>query len=100
MIGFYIGGMGSKKRNFHKELMGRFGYEAEAQKIQDLFLDGKREEAIATVPNAFLDDIYLVGSVDRVRDRLQAWKDSPVTRILVPGNDLDGLRSNAELLMS
>jgi F420-dependent oxidoreductase-like protein len=98
MLGFYIGGMGSKKRNFHKELMGRMGYEAEANKIQDLFLEGKREEAIATVPSAFADEISLVGSLDRIKDRLEAWRDSPVTTISFAG-DTYTMQAMAELVL-
>jgi F420-dependent oxidoreductase-like protein len=99
MLGFYIGGMGAKDRNFHKELMGRMGYEAEAQKIQDLFFAGKRGEAIAAVPDAFADEISLVGPKDRIRDRLAAWRESAVTTLLVPGNDLETLRAMAELVL-
>ncbi len=100
MLGFYVGGMGHKKRNFHKELMGRMGYPAEAEKIQELFLDGKREEAIAAVPDGFIDEIYLVGSAERIRDRLQAWRESPVTTLVVSAPDVNSLRRTAELLMS
>jgi F420-dependent oxidoreductase-like protein len=99
MLGFYIGGMGAKDRNFHKELMGRMGYEAEAQKIQDLFFEGKRGEAIAAVPDAFADEISLVGPRERIRERLDAWRESRVTTLLVPGNDLDTIRAMAELVL-
>jgi F420-dependent oxidoreductase-like protein len=98
-LGFYIGGMGAKDRNFHKELMGRMGYEKEAQKIQDLFFEGKRAEAIAAVPDAFADEISLIGPKARIKERLQAWEESAVTTLLVPGNDLDTLRTVAELVL-
>ena len=98
-LGFYVGGMGSRKRNFHKELMGRMGYEAEAQRIQDLFFEGKRGEAIAAVPDAFVDEISLIGPKERIRDRLAAWKESPVTTISIGGGDLDVLRTIAELVL-
>src|SRR6188474_1181553 len=91
-LGFYIGGMGAKDRNFHKELMGRMGFAAEAQKIQDLFFEGKRGEAIAAVPDSFCDEISLVGPPERIRDRLAAWRESAVTTLLVPGTDLATLR--------
>ncbi len=99
MLGFYIGGMGAKKRNFHKELMARMGFEAEANKIQDLFMEDKRAEAVAHVPDQFADEISLCGSVDRIRERLQAWKESPVTSLLVAGGDVDTLRTMAELAL-
>ena len=98
MLGFYIGGMGSRERNFHKELMARMGYEAEAQKVQDLFFEGKREEAVAAVPAGFVDEISLIGSRERIRDRLQAWEESAVTTLLVPGGNLDAIRTAAELV--
>ena len=98
-LGFYIGGMGAKDRNFHKELMGRMGFAAEAQKIQDLFFAGNRGEAIAAVPDAFCDEISLIGPRERIRDRLAAWRESPVTTLLVPGTDLDTLRAVAELVL-
>ena len=60
-LGFYIGGMGAKRRNFHTELMARMGFEDEAHKIQDLFFEGKRDEAILAVPDEFADEISLVG---------------------------------------
>ena len=99
-LGFYIGGMGSKQRNFHKELMARMGYEAEADKIQELFFEGKREEAIRTVRDAFADEISLVGPAARIRDRLQAWRDTPVTTLLVMSRDKLQLQQLAELVLS
>jgi F420-dependent oxidoreductase-like protein len=98
-LGFYIGGMGAKDRNFHKELMGRMGFEAEAQQIQDLFFAGKRGEAIAVVPDAFCDEISLVGPPERIRERLDAWRESPVTTLLVPGTSIDTLRAVADLVL-
>jgi alkanesulfonate monooxygenase SsuD/methylene tetrahydromethanopterin reductase-like flavin-dependent oxidoreductase (luciferase family) len=96
-LAFYIGGMGSKSRNFHKELMVRMGYEAAADRIQELFFEGKRDEAIREVPTAFADEISLVGPKERIRDRLEAWKESAVTTMLISG-DADTLRTMAELV--
>lgn len=98
-LALYIGGMGAKKNNFHADLMGRMGFEAEAEKIQKLFLDGKRDEAIMSVPSQFADEISLVGSVDRIRDRLAAWRETPVTSLLVGVGTLEELRTCAELVM-
>ncbi len=98
-LGFYIGGMGAKDRNFHKELMGRMGYPAEAQKIQDLFFEGKRGEAIAAVPDAFIDDIALVGSKERIRDRLAAWKESKARTLLVHAPNPEALKKIADVVM-
>jgi F420-dependent oxidoreductase-like protein len=99
MLGFYIGGMGAKKRNFHKELMARMGFEAEAQKIQDLFMDEKRWEAIAVVPDQFADEISLVGPRERIKERLQEWKKTPITSLLLGSRDVDTLRAMAELVL-
>jgi F420-dependent oxidoreductase-like protein len=98
-LAFYIGGMGAKQRNFHKELMARMGFESEAQKIQDLFMAGKREEAIHAVPDEFADEMALVGPIERIRERLEAWKETPVTTLLLPGNDVEILRTMAELVL-
>ncbi len=98
-LGFYIGGMGSQKRNFHKELMARMGFAAEAEKIQELFFAGDRAGAIDAVPTRFIDEISLVGPVERIRDRLQAWRETPVTTFLVGGQDKDRLRQIAELVL-
>jgi F420-dependent oxidoreductase-like protein len=99
MLGFYVGGMGARKRNFHMELMARMGFEAEAVKIQELFLEGKRQEAVATVPDAFADEISLVGPVERIRERLSAWRDTPVTTLLLMNRDAATLRTMAELVL-
>lgn len=95
-LGFYIGGMGAKGQNFHTKLMARMGFEAEAMKIQELFFDGKRDEAIAAVPDEFADEISLVGPKERIRERLAEWKKSPVTTILAGTNDPNALRVLAE----
>ena len=98
MLGFYIGGMGSKQRNFHKELMARMGFADEAEKIQDLFMAGKKDEAIAAVPDQFADEVSLAGPIDRIKERISDWEKSPVTSLLVNG-DLQLLRQMAELVL-
>jgi F420-dependent oxidoreductase-like protein len=97
--GFYVGGMGARDRNFHKELMARLGWEAEAQQIQDLFLAGRRDEANAAVPDAFVDELNLIGPRERIRERLAAWQASAVTMLLVSGSDPAQLRTAAELVL-
>ncbi len=98
MLGFYIGGMGSKKRNFHKELMSRMGFEEEANRIQDLFFEGKREEAIEAVPAEFADEISLVGPKERIAEKIVDWKKSPVTTLNIMG-DTTLLRTMAEIVL-
>ena len=70
----YIGGMGARNKNFYNDYAKRLGFEAEAVEIQDLYLDGKKMEAAAAVPDALVDAANLVGPKDRIRDRLQVWK--------------------------
>jgi len=96
-LGFYIGGMGAKSRNFHTELMARMGFEDEAYKIQDLFFEGKRDEAIMAVPDAFADEISLVGPKERIAERLDVWRATPVTTLLVGNRDPETLRLLADL---
>jgi F420-dependent oxidoreductase-like protein len=93
---FYIGGMGARGKNFYNDLFTRYGYEAEASEIQDLFLDGKQREAAAKVPDSFVDEVALVGSVERIRDRLAAWRESGATTLLVSTRDAATLRGVAE----
>ena len=98
-LGFYIGGMGAKGQNYHTKLMSRMGFEEEALKIQELFFEGKRDEAIATVPEEFADEISLVGSPERIRDRLQAWKESPVTMLSVAPRSKEEMAQIAEIVL-
>ncbi|MEU6686403.1 LLM class F420-dependent oxidoreductase [Streptomyces sp. NPDC046832] len=97
MLGFYIGGMGHAARNFHADLMARMGYEAEARHIQELFLSGRREEAVLAVPDAFADEISLVGPRERIAERLESWRKGPVTDLLALSPDPHTLRVLAEL---
>ena len=99
MLSFYVGGMGAQRRNFHMELMSRMGFEAEAHAIQRLFLEGKRDEAVALVPSQFADEISLCGPIERIRDRLQAWRETPVTSLLVAAGDPGVMRTMAELVL-
>jgi F420-dependent oxidoreductase-like protein len=99
MLGFYIGGMGAKGHNYHTKLMARMGFEDEAHQVQELFLDGRRDEAIAAVPEEFADEISLVGPPSRITERLEAWRASPVTTLLVSGRSADQLRQIAQLVL-
>ncbi|MFI1936512.1 LLM class F420-dependent oxidoreductase [Streptomyces purpureus] len=97
MLGFYIGGMGHATRNFHADLMARMGYEPEARRIQDLFAEGRRDEAVLAVPDAFADEISLVGPRSRIAERLELWRKGPVTDLLVTAPDPATLRVLADL---
>lgn len=97
MLGFYVGGMGHASRNFHADLMARMGYEEQARRIQRLFHQGRRAEAVAAVPDAFADEISLVGPRERIAERLELWRRGPVTDLLVTAPDPATLRVLAEL---
>ncbi|HEY1689015.1 MAG TPA: LLM class F420-dependent oxidoreductase [Solirubrobacteraceae bacterium] len=77
-IALYVGGMGSKKQNFYNHLIQRYGFEQDAEKIQDLYLEGKREEAMAAIPEQLIDMVSLCGPKDVVRERLAVYRDAGV----------------------
>jgi len=103
MMSLYIGGMGARGKNFYNDYAKRLGYEEAAVKIQDLYLDGKKQEAMAAVPDQLVDDVALVGPADRVRDRLQVWKEAGkkkhVGSLLTSGGSSEALRLLAEELL-
>ncbi len=86
-LAFYIGGMGHKTKNFSKEQVARMGYAEAAERVQQLFLEGKRGESIEAVPDALADEISLCGPAARIRERAQAWRDTPVTALIVMTRD-------------
>jgi F420-dependent oxidoreductase-like protein len=98
VLALYIGGMGARQANFHLEVFSRMGYEAEAVKIQDLYLEGRKEEAAATVPVRMVEEVALVGPLDKIRHDLEGWRESMVTTMLV-GGPLPLLRTMAELVL-
>ncbi|HEX2017220.1 MAG TPA: LLM class F420-dependent oxidoreductase [Solirubrobacteraceae bacterium] len=77
-IALYVGGMGSRKQNFYNNLAQRYGYEDAAREIQDLYLEGKRDEAMAAIPVELIDAVSLVGPADRVRERLAVYREAGV----------------------
>ncbi len=95
-IALYVGGMGHKNLNFHKEMMVRRGFEKEADRIQELYLAKRKDEAIAAVPNEFVDSGALVGSKQRIAERFKAWEDSGVTGLTISGNT-EAIKTMAEV---
>jgi len=77
-IALYVGGMGSRKQNFYNQLVCRYGFEDDAKRIQDLYLEGKREEAMAAIPDTLIDTVSLCGPPDHVRERLAVYRDAGV----------------------
>jgi F420-dependent oxidoreductase-like protein len=98
-VALYVGGMGAKGKNFYNALVGRYGWEAEAAEIQELYLAGKQREAVAAVPDELVDAVSLVGPKERIRERLEAWQETPVTTLLVGSPQPEALETLAELLL-
>ncbi len=104
MLGLYIGGMGARDRNFHKELVSRMGFAEAADRIQELYLAGDKEAAVQAVPDDLADEISLSGPRERILERLQDWKKLPIDEIAIGHtgnleNDKNNLRFFAEALL-
>ena len=97
-LALYFGGMGARSMNFHREVPVRMGYEAEARKIQELYMDGKKTEAAAAVPTRLVEQLALIGPADKIRHDLEAWRESSVTSLLIAGPP-ETLRQAAELVL-
>jgi F420-dependent oxidoreductase-like protein len=100
MLALYIGGMGAREKNFYNDFAKRMGYEDAAAKIQELYLDGKKFEAMAAVPDELVDEVALIGPEGRIRERLQAWKqagrDNHVGSMLIGSGQVEALRIIAD----
>lgn len=99
LLALYVGGMGARGKNFYNELACRYGYEAEARKIQDLYLDGHKRDAEAAVPDALVDEVALVGPKERIAERLAAWRECGVTSLLVQARQPEALQVMVELVL-
>jgi alkanesulfonate monooxygenase SsuD/methylene tetrahydromethanopterin reductase-like flavin-dependent oxidoreductase (luciferase family) len=103
MLSLYIGGMGARGKNFYNDYARRLGYEEAATRVQDLYLEGKKLEALAAVPDSLVDEVALVGPADRIRERLKAWREAGgkghVGSILAAGASPEAMRLLAEELL-
>jgi F420-dependent oxidoreductase-like protein len=96
-IALYVGGMGAKSKNFHKEKMIERGYPEAAERIQELFMAGHKAEAEAAVPEQFLDDMSLVGSRERIAERFKTWRDSRFTHLRLVNIDEESMEYIARI---
>ncbi|MEA3501323.1 MAG: LLM class F420-dependent oxidoreductase [Actinomycetota bacterium] len=99
MISLYVGGMGAKGKNFYHDLAHRYGYGEAADRIQESYLAGRKMEAMRAVPDELVDEVSLVGSRERIADRLEAWKESGVSTLIAATTDLAAVRALAELIV-
>jgi F420-dependent oxidoreductase-like protein len=102
-LALYIGGMGARAKNYYNDVAIKLGYEGEAKTIQNLYLDGKKAEAAAAVPDRLIDEISLVGPAERIKDRLAAWKDvakaGDLRTMVLKGASVDVMRVVAEAVL-
>ena len=98
-LALYVGGMGARGRNFYNELVRRYGYEEAAERVQELYLAGKKEEAAAAVPDALVDEVALCGPRERIRERLGRWTKSGVTTMICGVGQREALATMAELVL-
>lgn len=96
-LALYMGGMGAQGRNFYKELGARYGYEDALEKVQSLYLTGRREEAAAAVPDELVDEVALCGPKERIKERLDAWRRAGVTTLICATSDTATLETMAEV---
>jgi F420-dependent oxidoreductase-like protein len=99
LLALYVGGMGARGRNFYTRLAGRYGYEGEAAAIQEAYLAGRKDDAIALVPDGLVDEVALIGDRARIADRLGAWRDAGATTLVLQARQPEALRLLAELVL-
>ncbi len=99
LLALYIGGMGAKGKNFYNDLARRYGYSEAAEQIQELYLGGHKMDATRAVPDDLVDELSLIGSKERIADRLDAWKQAGVTTLILNTTDPKTLRTLAELVL-
>lgn len=103
MMALYIGGMGAREKNFYNDYAKKLGYEAAAKEIQDLYLDGKKFEAMSAVPDELVDEVALVGPAGRIKERLSVWKEAGkkghVGSMLIGGGQREALEIVAKEML-
>ena len=98
IVALYMGGMGAKDQNFHKMVFDRMGYEAVSQKVQELYLEGRKDEATELIPDDLVDDMHIIGTEGEVRERAAAWQETGVTTLLLSCRSADEVRQIAGVL--
>jgi alkanesulfonate monooxygenase SsuD/methylene tetrahydromethanopterin reductase-like flavin-dependent oxidoreductase (luciferase family) len=98
-LALYIGGMGAKEVNFHKLVFERMGYRDVADRIQQLYLEGRKDEAAALVPDELVAEVTIVGDEDEVREGVRRWEEAGVTMLILTLNSPDEVRRMADVVL-
>lgn len=99
LLALYVGGMGARGRNFYNDLAVRYGFEAAAREVQDLYLDGRKAEATAAVPDELVDEVALVGPRERITERFEPWRTSGVGTLILGAGQPEAMELMAELAL-
>jgi F420-dependent oxidoreductase-like protein len=99
LLALYVGGMGARGQNFYNRLACRYGYEEAARRVQDLYLEGRKQDAAAAVPDELVDEVALIGDPARIADRLEAWRECGVTTLVAQARQPEALQVLAELCL-
>ncbi len=97
-VSLYMGGMGAKEQNFHKNVFERMGYGALADEVQELYLTGQKDRATALIPDELVDDMHIIGDAGYVRERVAEWEETGVSTLLLSLRSADEVRHVAEVL--
>jgi alkanesulfonate monooxygenase SsuD/methylene tetrahydromethanopterin reductase-like flavin-dependent oxidoreductase (luciferase family) len=98
-MALYIGGMGAKEQNFHKAVFERMGYEEVAARIQELYLEGRKDEAAALVPDELVAEVTIIGDRDEVREQVSRWEEAGVTMLVLTLRSPEEVRQVAEVVL-
>jgi F420-dependent oxidoreductase-like protein len=98
VVALYMGGMGAKDQNFHKQVFERMGHAALADEVQQLYLEGEKERAVALIPDELVDDMHIIGTAPEVKERAAQWAETGVTTLLLSCRDAAEVRTIAEVL--
>ncbi len=98
IVSLYMGGMGAKEQNFHKQVFERMGYAELSDQVQNFYLEGKKDQATALIPDELVDDMHMIGTAAEVRERAAQWEETGVTTLLLSCRSVDELNTIAEVL--
>ncbi len=98
IVSLYMGGMGAKEQNFHKQVFERMGYAELSDEVQRLYLEGEKERATALIPDELVDDMHIIGTAGEVRERAAQWEETGVTTLLLSCRSVEELNTIAEVL--